>query len=76
MSEPSEPVILDPYPGLLWTIREGYTIGEGSHPVPCRSCASIVLFVKTRTGAHMPIDPDGTSHFATCPQAARWRKPR
>jgi hypothetical protein len=23
----------------------------------------------------MPTDPDGTSHFASCPQAARFKRP-
>jgi hypothetical protein len=42
----------------------------------CRSCEALILWVKTPRGKRMPIDPDGRSHFATCPQAASWRSAR
>lgn len=41
----------------------------------CRGCGKIVTFVLTKNGKRMPTDPDGTSHFATCPQAKRFKKP-
>lgn len=34
-----------------------------------------MTFVLTKNGKRMPTDPDGTSHFATCPQARRFRQP-
>jgi hypothetical protein len=41
----------------------------------CRSCAASVGWASNKsTGRRAPFDPDGTSHFATCPQADRWRK--
>ena len=42
----------------------------------CRSCGAPITWVKTESGKWMPLDPDGTSHFATCPDAAKWRKKR
>lgn len=41
----------------------------------CRGCGKPVEFVPTKNGRLMPVDEDGTSHFATCPNAARFRKP-
>lgn len=67
-----ETVLVD---GTTWVIREGNRFrGEGSHPLACRSCGARVLFVTTAKGKTMPIDPNGDSHFATCPQAATWRR--
>jgi len=40
----------------------------------CRSCGAPIEWVKTDAGKWMPVDPDGTSHFATCPDAEKWRK--
>lgn len=34
-----------------------------------------VTFALTKNGKRMPTDPDGTSHFATCSQARRFRQP-
>lgn len=40
----------------------------------CRSCGAAVVFVlNPRTGRRPPYDPSGDSHFATCPDAQRWR---
>lgn len=41
----------------------------------CRACRAEISFAPTSTGKLMPVDADGTSHFATCPQADRFRKP-
>jgi hypothetical protein len=40
----------------------------------CRSCGASVMWCFTPAGKKAPINPDGTSHFATCPQADAWRK--
>jgi len=46
----------------------------GNRPQQCRSCRALVLFIRaTRSGKSSPIDPDGKSHFATCPDAPHWR---
>lgn len=41
----------------------------------CRACGASIRFESTASGKLMPVDADGTSHFATCPQAERFRKP-
>jgi hypothetical protein len=30
--------------------------------------------ITLKTGRRAPINPDGESHFSTCPDADRWRK--
>lgn len=59
-------------PAPAWVVPDGYTPdGVGG----CRSCHDMVLWVHTKAGKRAPLNPDGTSHFATCPQAPTWRKP-
>lgn len=69
--------------GHLWLIPDGYQLKPGSKPVHCRSCQAAVLFATSeKTGKASPFDAvpniheptPSVSHFATCPQAARWRK--
>lgn len=39
------------------------------------SCGARVAWLKTRkTGSLAPVNPDGISHFGTCPDAPSWRK--
>jgi len=41
----------------------------------CKSCGAPIYWVKTKNGKRMPVNAKRpTSHFATCPQANRWRK--
>lgn len=40
----------------------------------CRSCGASIMWTLTPSKRPAPIDPDGRSHFATCPQADTWRK--
>lgn len=40
----------------------------------CRSCGATVYWRVTSAGKRAPYNPDGISHFATCPQAQTWRK--
>ena len=43
----------------------------------CRSCGARVAWLKTRkTGSLAPVEASGESHFARCPAAAAWRKPK
>jgi len=42
----------------------------------CRSCGARIAWLRTTAGKLAPVNPDGTSHFATCPQSDSWRKPR
>lgn len=41
----------------------------------CRSCLAPVHWRMTDAGKSSPHNLDGTSHFATCPHAARHRRP-
>jgi hypothetical protein len=40
----------------------------------CRGCKATIYWIKTSKGKNMPVNPDGTSHFATCPQAATFHR--
>ena len=55
---------------LKFEIPKGTSLGK------CRGCGAGVYWIKTKAGKAMPVDPDGTSHFATCPKAANFRKGR
>jgi hypothetical protein len=47
----------------------------GLTPTPCRSCLAPILFVDTvGRRRKCPLNPDGTTHFETCPSAAAWRR--
>lgn len=58
--------------GDRFAVPEGYVPDE--HSARCRSCNALVVWVKTRSEKRMPLDPDGKSHFASCPQADAWRR--
>lgn len=40
----------------------------------CASCGAEIRWQRTPAGHATPINPDGTTHWATCPQARDWRK--
>lgn len=57
--------------------------------VRCRSCRAQIIWFETAAGKKMPVDADTVepadeelqigkhiSHFATCPESRKWRKPR
>jgi hypothetical protein len=57
--------------------------------VRCRSCNARIVFLDTVGGKRMPVDADTVeaedqvyehgrhvSHFTTCPQSDRWRRPK
>ena len=54
--------------GVRWPIP------EGTPERACRSCKASIFWIQTASGANMPVDADGTSHFATCPNAATHRR--
>jgi hypothetical protein len=58
--------------GDRFLVPEGYIPDE--HSARCRSCGALICWVKTPRDKRMPINPDGKSHFATCPQANDWRR--
>jgi hypothetical protein len=58
--------------GDLFLVPEGYTPGEKSSR--CRSCDALILWCLTRNQKRAPMDPNGDSHFASCPDGPSWRK--
>jgi len=54
-----------------WVIPDGWVL-EGL--ATCRSCDAPIAWCTTPRGKRAPIDRDGVSHFATCPQAEAWRR--
>lgn len=53
-----------------------FLIPPGTPERQCRSCKAPVFWIVTARDRKMPVDHDGTSHFATCPNAAKHRRPR
>lgn len=43
-------------------------------PGVCRSCGAAIVWTITKAGKRSPVDPDGTTHFATCPQGKEWSR--
>lgn len=59
----------------------GFTWPEGWTPSDlgirsARECRQQILWCTTRAGKPSPVNPDSTSHFASCPAATSFRKPR
>lgn len=53
--------------------------GEGWYVVSiasCRGCAASIAWARTPAGRSAPLNRDGTSHFATCPNADAFRRIR
>jgi hypothetical protein len=63
---------LEPAPWVIPPWAEPPPIMEKA--AACRSCGAEVLWVLTKHGKRAPINRDGTSHFANCPQADSWRR--
>ena len=61
--------------GTFWLLPD-YALAPdpGETPTQCSACAAVILFVRTRKGKRAPLNPDGTSHFASCPAADRFRR--
>ena len=62
-------------------VRTPWVIPEGTPPSKCRGCAAEIYFVAYTRKAdnkpgRMPLNADGTPHFATCPNAEEFRKER
>ena len=51
-----------------------FDIPPGTNKDICKGCSAWIYWIRTNRGSMMPVDPDGTSHFATCPNAQRFRK--
>lgn len=73
---------------LSWELPGLWMLDDDPHQSSCRSCAAPILWARNAaSGKRAPFDPlpAGTplegqtvsgNHFATCPDADRWRKPR
>jgi hypothetical protein len=61
-------------PASTWAVLPPWIVtGLGR----CRGCHAEVAWAQhEHTGGRAPFDRDGTSHFATCPQADQFRRKR
>lgn len=39
-----------------------------------KACCAVINWVKTANGKFTPINPDGSTHWATCPEAKKFKK--
>ena len=53
-----------------------FVLPAGSIMKRCNGCEEMIHWIKMPSGKMMPVNHDGTSHFATCPKAAEFRKSR
>lgn len=65
-----------------------FTVPPATPAQKCRACPKMIYFVRTARGSTMPVDcgvpggvaptatesGEGVSHFATCPNADRFRR--
>ena len=54
-------------------IPEGYAF---TNTGTCSACSAPLSWCTTKAGKRAPLNPDGTSHFADCPEAGRFRRTR
>lgn len=54
---------------LLKVIGNPGTCGSIGRP----GCGAMIYWAVSKNGARLPLNPDGTSHFATCPNAREFR---
>lgn len=62
---------------LVVDVRSGWLRPAGYEIVSldaCRGCGAAIAWARTPAGKYAPLDPSGTSHFATCPDADRFRR--
>jgi len=62
-----------PEPPTDVTIASGYTFSSMG---TCSTCGDRMVWCISPKGRRAPMNPDGTSHFATCPQAGEHRRTR
>lgn len=51
-----------------------YDVPAGDPGKPCRGCGHNIHWIKTRAGAWMPINWDGTPHWETCPSRDQFKR--
>lgn len=62
-----------PPPHSAWVVPSGWRF---TNVGTCRTCGAQVAWCRTPAGKPAPVNPDGVSHFATCPQADQHRRSR
>lgn len=50
-----------------------FEVPAGTPKKSCMTCGKIVFWVVMPSGKKMPVNEDGTSHFADCKDAATFR---
>lgn len=50
-----------------------FTIPTGTQPRFCKGCRAVIYWLETGNGKRLPIDADGTTHWASCPAANQFR---
>ena len=53
-----------------------YDVPAGDPGVPCKACGQNLHFVKTKSGADMPVEYDGIPHWGFCSEPERFSKGR
>ena len=43
-------------------------------PGRCKGCGAAITWVRHNSGHNTPYDIDGLNHFASCPEAAQFKK--
>lgn len=51
-----------------------FQISEDARVDMCKGCGAGIFWQKTKNGKWMPLDPDGTPHWSTCPKAEEFRR--
>jgi len=51
-----------------------YKIPPGTAPKSCKGCGASIFWIRTQAGKAMPLDPDGTPHWATCRNAVDFKQ--
>jgi hypothetical protein len=59
----------------LRQLAHRFDIPPGTEPAPCKGCSASIYWVE-RGPSRLPLNEDGTSHFATCPKADTFRRKR
>lgn len=63
--------------GATVKVAPGWLIEPDQRMTTCRSCQALIYWARhSGTWKASPFDPDGTNHFATCPDAQQWRHKR
>jgi hypothetical protein len=59
-------------------VKKAFVVPPGIPETTCTapSCGGTVYWVTNRRGQRRPVNPDGTSHFVTCPALERVRSQR